>query len=664
MNLALKKIKYCPQDIFNMRFLISISVFLLWGGNTVMAQDKNFRKADTEFSQMRYKSAIQYYEKGLKSDSLNIRAIERLATSYENIRDYKNAEKWFSKAINLNSGNINNYLNYAEALASNSNYKSSAYWYQKLGESGDARAAKFSKKYSESMNEFYADSSQWNITFTTLNTTFDEFSPVFFKQGLMFSSNREFSIRSKYISGWDFKPFIDLYTVDNLEFKLLGEDTIMSSNEGEIFIQVRDNRTVGDFGVRGLNGSGVYSFNKKPAKVTRVHGALKTKFHDGPVSLTLDEKSIMFTRNNFYKGTQRLSREGVNKLKLYSARFIKGEWKDVQEFDYNSNEYSTAHPALSADGNILYFSSDMPGGMGGMDLYYSVKQNNTWSRPVNLGPGVNTKGDEVFPYLRDNRELYFSSTGLPGLGGLDIFKVALEKYIPSNDPLNLGYPVNSQKDDFGIIYRPKLSSGFFSSNRKGNDDIYGFEQNPLSPSNDKLQLIAVKPGAPDFTDVKRVTVKVKTISSSETISDRLNNPFINPGLTEAECMELRKKVQVGNVYYNSDQSSLRSSEIPTLTRLIDLMNEFPYLQVKVSSHTDATASYSYNDQLSKYRSMMVKGHLMRHGIAEERIRVEFFGERRLLVSCSDGHCVANQPLNRRTEFRLLYNGTPFVLDCK
>jgi tetratricopeptide (TPR) repeat protein len=138
-----------------MRFLISISVFLLWGGNTVMAQDKNFRKADSEFNQMRYRSAIQYYEKGLKSDSLNIRAIERLATSYENIRDYKNAEKWFSKAINLNSGNINNYLNYAEALASNSNYKSSAYWYQKLGESGDARAAKFSKKYSESMNEFY-----------------------------------------------------------------------------------------------------------------------------------------------------------------------------------------------------------------------------------------------------------------------------------------------------------------------------------------------------------------------------------------------------------------------------------------------------------------------------------------------------------------------------
>jgi outer membrane protein OmpA-like peptidoglycan-associated protein/tetratricopeptide (TPR) repeat protein len=651
-----------------MRFLISISVFLFWGGNTVIAQNTSFRKADHEFSQMRYRSAIQYYEKGLKSDSLNIQGIERLAKSYENIRDYKNAEKWFSKAIDLNSGNVNNYLHYAEALASNSNYKSSAYWYQKLGESGDVRAAKFSKKYSENMNEFYADSNQWKITFTSLNTTFDEFSPVFFKQGLMFSSNREFSIRNKYISGWDFKPFIDLYTIDNSEFKLLDEEAIRSSNEGASINQLRDNRSVGDFGVRGLNGSGVYSFNKKPAKVTRIHGALKTKFHDGPVSLPLDEKSIMFTRNNFYKGTERLSREGVNKLKLYSARFIKGEWKDIQEFEYNSNEYSTAHPALSADGNILYFSSDMPGGMGGMDLYYSIKQNDKWGRPVNLGRGVNTKGDEVFPYLRDTGELYFSSTGLPGLGGLDIFKVVLDKFIPSKDPVNIGYPVNSEKDDFGIVYRPKLQSGFFSSNRKGNDDIYGFEQNHVAPaSNDKSQLIAIKSGdqkSSKLAAVRRVTVEVNTIPSSETVSRSIDNPFISSRFTEVECLELRKKIQIGKVYYNSDQYSLRSSETPTLNRVIKLMNEYPYLQVKVSSHTDATASYSYNDKLSKYRSMVVKGHLMKHGIAEERISVESFGERHLLIPCTKDHCVANQSLNRRTEFRLLYKGTPFILDCK
>ncbi|HEY0668101.1 MAG TPA: OmpA family protein, partial [Sphingobacteriaceae bacterium] len=402
-------------------------------------------------------------------------------------------------------------------------YESSAYWYRKLAETGDKRAANFSDSYSHYLPLFFIGSAQWKIRFTSLNTTFDEFSPVFFKKGLIFTSNRNFSVRNNLISGWDLKPFNDLYLIDDTlaitNFDI-NKANAPEKNEIKPVAQIQDNRTVGDFGVRGLSGSGVYVFNEKPTKAKRIKGDLRSKFHDGPVSIASDQKSMIFTRNNYYKGRERLSRDGVNRLKLYSASLINEKWSNIKEFEYNSNEYSTAHPALSGDGNLVYFASDMPGGVGGMDLYYSVKQNGKWSRPVNLGPNVNTKSDEIFPFLNGNNELYFSSTGLAGLGGMDIFRTSLNSNLPVGDPVNIGYPVNSSKDDFGIIFRSDGRSGYFSSNRIGNDDIYSFQYNP-----EKLTLNGLIVNSDRKTPVNNAMVLVKSEGHIDTLKTYADGRF-------------------------------------------------------------------------------------------------------------------------------------------
>ena len=184
---------------------------------------------------------------------------------------------------------------------------------------------------------------------------------------------------------------------------------------------------------------------------------------------------MVFTRNNYNEGKSRRSSDNVTKLKLYSAELRDGGWANVQELPFNSDEYSTGHPALSRDGQSLYFVSDRPGGRGGTDVYVARFDNGTWSQPLNLGPQVNTRGDEMFPFVDENGLLYFASSGQPGsLGGLDIYVAALGG---GGTPQisHLEAPINSKADDFGLITDGSRATGYFSSNRlNGDDDIYRF----------------------------------------------------------------------------------------------------------------------------------------------------------------------------------------------
>jgi outer membrane protein OmpA-like peptidoglycan-associated protein len=206
---------------------------------------------------------------------------------------------------------------------------------------------------------------------------------------------------------------------------------------------------------------------------------INSRYHEGPLAFYSSYDSVVFTRNNFLNGRFQTSKDKTNKLKIYFANTrtdASDEWTNITEFPYNSNEYSTGHPALSTDGRSLYFASDMPGGYGGTDLYVSVFQNGRWSRPRNLGPEINTAGNEMFPFLDENNDLYFASNGHPGLGGLDIF-IARSKGKDFTTPRNMGAPINSNQDDFGLIYSNDTDEGFFTSNReggRGDDDIYRF----------------------------------------------------------------------------------------------------------------------------------------------------------------------------------------------
>ena len=197
-----------------------------------------------------------------------------------------------------------------------------------------------------------------------------------------------------------------------------------------------------------------------------------------------ESTEVFITRNNF-DNTKRTGKVGksednIVKLKLYIARVDGDKWIEEQEFQYNNDEYSVGHAALSPDGNLLYFVSDMPGGFGGTDLYVSERVGGTWLAPKNLGPEINTEGDEMFPWMAEDGTLYFASTGHGGLGGLDIFRVKGE---PGSweAPKNMGAPINSPQDDFGLIrLKGDNTKGYFTSNRiggRGSDDIYSFKDN-------------------------------------------------------------------------------------------------------------------------------------------------------------------------------------------
>ncbi|MBK9017481.1 MAG: PD40 domain-containing protein [Saprospiraceae bacterium] len=211
---------------------------------------------------------------------------------------------------------------------------------------------------------------------------------------------------------------------------------------------------------------------------------INTKFHDASVAFSKNGEEIFFTRNNFLDGKKEADDAGIMRLKIFYARSEgEGKWGELQSLPFNSNEYSVAHPALSADGNKLYFASDMPGGFGGMDLYVSDKESGRWGPPMNLGPEVNTEGHEIFPYVAPDGKLYFASDGHVGLGGLDIYYTSLKEGDVWSAPENIGYPMNTVSDDFSIVFTEEGTCGFLASDREGgvgHDDIYSFKKTALS----------------------------------------------------------------------------------------------------------------------------------------------------------------------------------------
>jgi outer membrane protein OmpA-like peptidoglycan-associated protein len=220
-----------------------------------------------------------------------------------------------------------------------------------------------------------------------------------------------------------------------------------------------------------LDGSGL------PLEPREFSVHLNTTQYEGPVTFDRDGKVLYFTNNNIKNGVQNENTESVDHLKIYEAKKGVQDWGEINELSFNSNDYDCAHPTLSADGQKLYFTSNMPGGYGGMDLYFVEKTGNGWSRPINLGSDINTKKNELFPFIHSSGNLFFSSNGYKGAGELDLFMIDISgrKW---GQVTNLGQPFNSPADDLGIILNPDGTRGYFASSRKGGtgkDDIYMFE---------------------------------------------------------------------------------------------------------------------------------------------------------------------------------------------
>lgn len=362
------------------------------------------------------------------------RAIQ-LAESYRYVGDHENSAYWFSQVVTMSEDPIYK-LYLGQALQSMGDCEGAKPYflaYDSQAPGGDTRGRDLAAACDYGLPEV-AGVSLVNLPFNSKKL---DFSPVQTNDGLLFVSNRANpGDRIRRIDIWMNDNFCDLWQVS------------------------RDEN--GGFG--------------KPEPLI---GKVNTKYHDGSAVLTPSGDMLFFTRNIFIKGRRKYDQKRTTRLGVFSAQWIDEQWANVNAV-FNDKEQTNCHPAISPNGRYMVFSSDREGGFGGLDLYYSSYEGTTWSEPINLGPGINTAGDEAFSTISQEGVLFFASDGRMGFGGMDIFRVVPTEhgdFTKFEAPQNLGSPFNSAKDDFGITLSADGQSGYFSSDRnggKGGDDIYYF----------------------------------------------------------------------------------------------------------------------------------------------------------------------------------------------
>ena len=398
--------------------------------------------ANRYYSHFDFHRAIPIYEKILKKDPQNAEVYEKLANIYDRINDSKNAERCYAFLTDEKENKeIRPFLllNYARVLSRNGKYPLAAAWYKRYQEStpDDPRGAAFSDAYKK-MELFYKDSAYYTIQKAPFSSDADDFSPAYFQNMIVFSSDRtKFSmVRSTY--NWTKSSYLDLYVA-----------------------------------------------NPEDKEANPFSNKLNSVYHEGPVTFSKNQDTIIFTRSNYFNSRLHKSKEGINTLSLFEAIWDakSKSWINIQSLPLNDDQYSNEHPALSPDGTKLYFASDKPGGIGGMDLYvcHHITDSQgigSWSQPINLGPGINTLGNDMFPFVDQQGNLWYASNGIPGLGGLDVF-FACKLGEGFSKPINPGYPFNTRFDDFGFITLNAGESGYLSSDRYNefrNDDIFSIKQ--------------------------------------------------------------------------------------------------------------------------------------------------------------------------------------------
>lgn len=409
-------------------------------------QAQKLNKAQRYMDQLNYIGAIEIYNQILnKSD--NAEAKINIAECYRKISDSENAEYWYGQVVRLPEAESVHRLYYGQTLQRNGKCDLAKEWYEKyINEVPDDLRGQYLVEACDYEDELMTKNSGiYDIQHLEFNSGLDDFTPVYFKEGIVFASERDKGVAVKRRSAWTGNPFLELYYLKAEEQK--GEEC--------------GNFEYGSpekFGAKDLN----------------------SKFHDAAVAFSSDEQEIFITRNNIKDGKIGKDDDDIVKLKIFHAANKGGDkWGDLEGLPFNSDEYSVAHPALTTDGNRLFFASDMPGGFGGMDLYFSEKENGKWGPPMNLGPAINTEGNEIFPYYHFSERLYFSSDGQIGLGGLDLYYMDDQGDGQWGAIQNMGYPINTISDDFGLVMNDKGTCGHLSSDREGGagrDDIYSFRK--------------------------------------------------------------------------------------------------------------------------------------------------------------------------------------------
>lgn len=419
------------------RSFYSLAIMLLFAA-TLSAQTAKLERAQRHMKELNYVGAIELLNQILAKGD-NAGAKIALAECYRKISDSQNAEFLYGQVVRLPEAQPIHFLYYGEMLQRNGKCDLAREWYAKFAEAvpEDVRGQYQTKACDYEAELKTKGEGIYTVNRTKFNSNLDDFGAAFYKDGIIFASERDKGSAVKRNHCWTGEPFLDLYFVP---IKNCGADVQTG----------------------------------RPEKFT---SDINSKYHDAIVTFTKDQSTIFFTRNNYAKGKTGADDEGIIRLKIYTAKKKGNGFGTEESLPFNSDEYSNAHPAVNADGTKLYFASDMPGGFGGMDLYVSELENGRWGPPMNLGPSINTEGNELFPFVHASGRLYFASDGHLGLGGIDNFYVDSRGDGQWSAPENPGAPINSNDDDFGIMLNDEGTCGFFSSDRQGGsgrDDIYSF----------------------------------------------------------------------------------------------------------------------------------------------------------------------------------------------
>jgi len=606
----------------------------------------HLRTANDYYAQFAYAPAANEYEYVLNRIQ-DREAVIRVADCYRQMGNVPKTEYWYRKALRLDDPDLNWHLYLAEALMKSSNYQEAREHLTTFLEvnKGDMRAKQMMMAC-DSLPVFYRDTTLYSVSLLEFNTpSFSYFAPAFYREGLVFLSDRSEKGSGKKVSDVTGGRYLDLYS------------SFRNEREGW----------------------------EAPAFVA---GEVNGRYNEGPVAFTNDYNTMFLTRNNYRSNTVEKNSRNVNVLQIFRAENESGEWMIRGKLSINNMDYSVAHPTLNRTATVMIFTSDMPWGYGGTDLYMSRWEGgDNWSTPVNLGPSVNTTGNESFPSLYNDSVLFYSSDGLMGLGGLDVFSAKLRGEA-AVEPENLGYPVNSSGDDFGFIMDSTGLTGYFSSNRSSNNDkIYRFEKNPPK-LNIELQIKDVDGGKPIsrvavrlsgerrdtvlFTDESsRLTINAQpdrlykfrcTHPQYFTASDEINTSGFKYSESIKAPVEMRKiafnkPIVWQGLVFNKKESQLKTSSIESLQRLVDLLAENPDLKIEIGVYTDSRNSDEENITLTRQRGEVILNYLTARGLDPARFLTIGYGETKLLNRCVNGLlCIEeDHQVNNRVE--IIITGT-------
>ncbi len=618
---------------------------------SVWSQNAQIAEADKKYNKYSYVDAIEIYEKVAEKGYESPELFQKLGNAYYFNSNLLTAAKWYGKLFELNpEQEPEYYFRYAQALKASEEYeKSDAYMAKFYEKSPDSRA----KLYAENkdyLKDIEINSGKYTVTPTDINSEFSDFGTAFFGDKIVYSSSRKEGALYKKINPWTEQNYRDLYVVE------------------------KDN---------------AYKLSS-PVNFSNV---INTKYNESTPVFSKDGKTIYFTRNNFNSGRKGKADDKSTLIKIYKANLIDGIWTNVKELPFCSDDYSTAHPALSFDEKTLYFVSDMQGGFGSSDLYkVSIDANGKFGKPENLGKTINTESKETFPFLDDDNNLYFASDGYPGLGGLDIYKAKITTS-GYEKPMNMGKPINSPLDDFCIIM-DKEHKGYFSSNRIGSvgyDDIYSFtkcnytvegfitdlktgeilidatveifDENNKKVTESKSNALGKYSLAIECRENYTIRASKKDYESAEKMlatENADNLSIVNLALDRNVFLvetgtDLAKVFDISLIYFDLDKWNIRPDAAKDLEKIIAVMKQNSDMKVDIRSHTDSRQTHKYNETLSNRRAKATMDFMIKNGIDKSRLTAKGYGETELVNECKDNvPCSeAQHQKNRRSEFIIL-----------